>query len=116
MINLATCGLCADGLPGVLVPWRSANHLLQFICQHTPFFFIQELPDLDLPSLKSHRQAPWIPGNWRLLQRDPRPHTRAFPVFLWLVASLLHADDLSTDSNHLAQLAALQTAVEGNPQ
>jgi hypothetical protein len=116
MINLATCCLCADGLAGVLVPWRSANHLLQFLCQHTPFFLIQELPDLDLPSLKGHRQAPRVPGYRRLLQRYPRPYTWAFPVFLWLMASLLHADDLSTDSNHLAQLAAQQTTVKGNPQ
>lgn len=98
------------------MPAAALKNLLQFVCQHSAFFFIQKLPDLDSPPLESHRQAPRVPGDRCTLQHNPCPCAWAFPALLWLLAPLFHTDNLGTDSDHFTQLTARQATVKGNPQ
>ena len=46
------------------MPVYVTDHLLQLFSQHTPFFFIQALPDFHLLPLKGNGKPSRVPGDW----------------------------------------------------
>ena len=87
--------------------------LLQFHCQRASFLFVQEPANLYPLPLIGDIQPTRVPGDTGMLQIDACPATRAFPVFLWRVPSLVDADDIRGYRNNLAYLTACGNQIKG---